>query len=67
MSVEAAALEQRAVAEAKAWDSLARYKFLMFGYWAAGWVTANRLLPRELRAPSPWRCLVKAAREHLGR
>ena len=30
-------------AEAKAWDSLGRYKFQMFGYWAAIWVYLNRI------------------------
>lgn len=29
-------------AEAKAWDSLSRYKFQMFGYWAGIWVHLNR-------------------------
>lgn len=30
-------------AEEKAWDALARYKFQMFGYWAAIWVHLNRV------------------------
>lgn len=30
----------------KAIDSLGRYKFLMFGYHAAQWVTLNKLLDR---------------------
>jgi hypothetical protein len=30
-------------AEEKAWDSLARYKFQMFGYWAAIWVHLNKI------------------------
>ncbi len=29
----------------KAIDSLARYKFVMFGYWAGVWVHLNRLGP----------------------
>ncbi len=48
-------------AEAKAIDSLARYKFVMFGYWAGVWVHLNQLLER--RRPSPFATLVKAARE----
>jgi len=45
----------------KAIDSLARYKFVMFGYWAAVWVHLNRLsLTRE---PNPFNSLVVAARE----
>ena len=38
-------------AERKAIDSLARYKFLMFGYWAGVWVHLNRIGPQ---GPSPW-------------
>ena len=30
-------------AEKKAWDSLAGYKFMMFGYWAAIWVHINKI------------------------
>ena len=29
--------------EQKAFDSLARYKFYMFGYWSASWVKYNQL------------------------
>jgi len=47
-------------AEVKAWDSLARYKFQMFGYWAAIWVHLNRI--GDFRRPSPFGDLVKAAR-----
>ncbi len=47
-------------AERKAWDSLARYKFQMFGYWAAIWVHLNRLSGEN--RPNPWRDLVLAAR-----
>jgi hypothetical protein len=48
------------VAEEKAWDSLGRYKFQMFGYWAAIWVHLNRL--GEFRRPNPWRDMVGLAR-----
>lgn len=47
-------------AEAKALDALARYKFQMFGYWAAIWVHLNRV--GEFKRPSPFKALVKAAR-----
>lgn len=50
-------------AERKAWDSLARYKFQMFGYWASIWVHLNRV-SMECR-PNPWKELVKSAREEL--
>jgi len=54
-------LADLAEAEAKAWDSLARYKFQMFGYWAAIWVHLNRL-SGEAR-PNPWRGLVQTAKK----
>lgn len=47
-------------AETKAWDSLARYKFWMFGYWAAIWVHLNRA--GQFRRPNPFLELVKFAR-----
>ena len=47
-------------AEHKACDSLARYKFQMFGYWAAIWVHLNRI--GEFKRPNPWRDLVSEAR-----
>lgn len=52
---------ERDIAEQKAFDALARYKFQMFGYWAAIWVHLNRLC--EKRKPSPFRSLVNVARE----
>jgi hypothetical protein len=48
-------------AERKAIDSLARYKFAMFGYWAGIWVHLNRI-SRAKRA-NPFRSIVCAARE----
>jgi hypothetical protein len=50
-------------AEAKAWESLARYKFMMFGYWAAVWVHLNRI--GGFRRPNPWAVLVTLARDFL--
>ena len=47
-------------AAAKAVDSLARYKFAMFGYWAGIWVHLNRIEGK--RRPSPFAELVRAAR-----
>ena len=46
--------------EAKAWDALRRYKFFMFGYWAAGWVRLNRI--GRFGRPNPWRDMVLFAR-----
>lgn len=48
------------VAEDKAWDSLARYKFQMFGYWAAIWVHLNRI--GGFKRPNPWADLVRTAK-----
>ena len=38
-------------AEQKALDSLSRYKFLMFGYWAAIWVHLNRIAGNKEKNP----------------
>lgn len=50
------------VAERKAWEALARYKFQMFGYWAAIWVHLNRI--GGFRRSNPWSGLVQGARGH---
>lgn len=47
-------------AELKAWHSLARYKFVMFGYWAGVWVHFNRI--GGFNRPNPWLELVKIAK-----
>jgi hypothetical protein len=47
-------------AEYKAWNSLAGYKFQMFGYWSAIWVHLNKL--GEFKDPNPWSDLVKTAK-----
>ena len=52
-------------AERKAWDSLSRYKFEMFGYWASAWVKYNQLMPREHKLGNPFGSAVKLARQHL--
>jgi hypothetical protein len=49
-----------AAAETKAWEALARYKFWMFGYWAADWVRLNRRL--QSKRPNPFKQLVVLAR-----
>lgn len=50
-------------AEVKAWDSLSRYKFNMFGYWSAIWVHLNRLSGWKLR--NPWKKLVNVAKKEV--
>jgi len=42
-------------------DALARYKFMMFGYWAAIWVHLNQIDANK--EGNPFRALVVAARE----
>jgi hypothetical protein len=51
---------ERCEAESKAWAALSKYKFWMFGYWAAIWVHLNRLCPE--RKKNPFSQLVKHAR-----
>lgn len=46
-------------AEVKAWQSLANYKFMMFGYWAAMWVHFNRI--GAFHRPNPFQPLVRLA------
>lgn len=48
-------------AKDKAIESLAKYKFAMFGYWAGIWVHLNRM--EGNRRPSPFRAFVHLARE----
>ena len=48
-------------AERKALDALRRYKFLMFGYWAAIWVHKNREAPKQ--RGNPFAPIVRLARE----
>jgi hypothetical protein len=50
-------------AERKAWDSLARYKFVMFAYHAAWWVKINRM--GDFKRANPFLPLVKFARQYI--
>lgn len=49
-----------AEAKAKAIDSLSRYKFMMFGYWAGVWVHLNHI--SGLKQSNPFRSLVEEAK-----
>ena len=60
MSTDARILAELELAERKAWDALGRYKFQMFGYWAAIWVHLNRL--GGFKRKNPWKSLVLQAR-----
>jgi hypothetical protein len=42
-------------------DALARYKFMMFGYWSAIWVHLNQI--DQDKEGSPFKALVEKARE----
>ena len=46
-------------AERKAHNALARYKFMMFGYWAAVWVHLNHI--GKVKRPNPFKPYVKLA------
>ncbi len=48
-------------AEKKAWDSLAGYKFMMFGYWAAIWVHLNKI--GGFRRANPFKPAVDLAKK----
>ena len=58
-------LQEMEEAREKAIDSLARYKFQMFGYWSAIWVHLNRISGQ--RQPSPFKELVMQARDMRSR
>jgi len=49
-------------AEEKAWESLGKYKFQMFGYWASIWVHINRI--GNFKKPNPFRKIVQLARDN---
>lgn len=58
-------VQAREVAATKAWDSLGRYKFEMFGYHASAWVKYNQLLPKAYRLKSnPFKEVVDVARTY---
>lgn len=50
-------------AKRKALDSLSRYKFMQFGYWAAIWVHLNKLAGGN--RPNPFKPLVIQARQEM--
>lgn len=51
----------RDLAYARSIDSLSRYKFMMFGYWAALWVLFNQMSPTK--QDNPFRAFVQLARK----
>ena len=57
------ALDELHAKEVQAWDSLSKYKFIMFGYHAAVWVTLNRI--HRCRQRNPFLDAVKLARTKI--
>ncbi len=53
--------DAKSEAKNKAIDALARYKFIMFGYWAAIWVHLNHI--DEKKEANPFKELVGKARQ----
>ena len=53
--------EHKQEAYENAIDSLARYKFMQFGYWAAIWVHLNQIT--DCKESNPFRQLVGLARQ----
>jgi hypothetical protein len=58
--IEQSLIKEMADAETKAIDSLSRYKFAMFGYWAGIWVHLNRI--SGMKRPNPFNKLVNLAK-----
>jgi hypothetical protein len=58
--IEQSLIKEMADAETKAIDSLSRYKFAMFGYWAGIWVQLNRI--SGMKRPNPFNKLVNLAK-----
>ena len=54
-------LRELDIAEYKAIDALAHYRFAMFGYWAGIWVHLNRI--SGLKRSNPFRSFVQEARK----
>lgn len=54
----------RDLAYARAIDSLSRYKFQMFGYWASLWVIFNQM--STVKQPNPFSDFVNLARQVKG-
>lgn len=53
--------EHKQEAYERAIDSLARYKFMLFGYWAAIWIHLNQIDDKKER--NPFKSLIDEARK----
>ena len=63
MAVESKILDELSAKETAAWESLSKYKFIMFGYHAAIWVTLNRI--HHCRQRNPFLGAVKLAKAKI--
>jgi len=60
LQIDSKILDELSAKETAAWDSLSKYKFIMFGYHAAVWVTLNRI--HHCHQKNPFLDVVKLAR-----
>ncbi|MBA7585263.1 hypothetical protein ES708_27234 [subsurface metagenome] len=65
MQIHRRILDELSAKETAAWDSLSKYKFIMFGYHAAIWVTLNRI--HRCHQRNPFLDLVKLAKLKIER
>ncbi len=63
MTMDIRIREHKKEAFKKAIDSLSRYKFMQFGYWAAIWVHLNRI--DEEKEKNPFYDFVRLAKETI--
>ncbi len=63
MDVDSKILDELSAKETVAWDSLSKYKFIMFGYHAAVWVTLNRI--HHCHQRNPFLAAVKLAKAKI--
>lgn len=64
-TMEERILEAMRDAEERAWEALAGYKFIMFGYHASRWVNYRKLLGKAM--PNPFREVVGLAQVFLNK
>ena len=60
MAVESKILDELSAKETAIWESLSKYKFIMFGYHAAVWVTLDRI--HRCHQGNPFLDVVKLAK-----
>ena len=63
MQIDRRILDELSAKETAAWDSLSKYKFIMFGYHAAIWVTLNRI--HRCHQRNPFLDVVKLAKLNI--